>query len=295
MRLLSAVVGIPIAILVVFVGGLPFALTVLALSLIGLWELSRFMEQRGWWVIKPLAIPLLALAILGAYFGSDNPNWLLPGFVVLWWGSVFGCLFVHIAFRQTEATAPPVGWRLSSIGATLLSVWYLALFAFLVLLRQQQATVADQPYPLGRDLVFLVLLTVWGTDSVAFFFGRAFGREPLAPLVSPGKTLEGSVAGTVAGFLIAWLFAWGLISFGGSEATTKLWLHLAQPVPFTLLALALGTVGQLGDLGKSVIKRELGIKDFGALIPGHGGVLDRFDSLLATAPLVYFYVRWVIP
>ncbi len=293
-RVLSAVVGIPFAIAVVLLGGIPFTLTITALTLIGLWELSRSMAQKGWWVVKPVAAPILVAALAGVYLWHHSPTLLLRWLMLLWWLSVFGSLLFHVAYQRNGDAPPTPNWRLSSIAATVLSVSYLGLFVFLVLLRQWQMDFADRPYPLGRDLVFFMLVTVWVTDSVAFLFGRAFGKEPLAPQVSPGKTLEGSFAGTIAGFCAAWLFAWGLISFARSEATAQVWLTLAQPVPFSLLALALSTMGQLGDLSKSVIKRELGIKDFGSLIPGHGGVLDRFDSVLATAPLVYLYAHLLL-
>jgi phosphatidate cytidylyltransferase len=198
----------------------------------------------------------------------------------------------HIV-KASDSSSESRGERATSVASTVFAIAYLSLFALLVLLRDFEVSVSERPYPVGRDLILLTIARVWVTDSMAFFLGRAFGKELLAPQVSPGKTLEGSVAGTLGGFIVAWLFAWALISFG-SEVTSQVWLNLARPVPFTLLALALGTLGQIGDLGKSVLKRSLGVKDFGSLIPGHGGVLDRFDSLLATAPIVYLYARWLL-
>lgn len=290
LRVLSAAIGIPLAVLLVCVGNLPFAIAVLVLALVGLWEFAQSLKGRGLSVVKEVAFPCVGAAILGSYWTRSNHLTFL--IVTVWWVGIFGSMLFHI-LRSGNAGSEMQGKRLDSIAVTVFAIAYLSLFAFLVLLRNLEVSISDRTYPVGRDLILLTLVAVWLTDSVAFFFGRAFGKEPLAPQVSPGKTLEGSVAGTVAGFVSAWLFAWVLVSFGG-ELTSQVWHSLVRPVPFSLLALALGTVGQIGDLGKSVLKRSLGIKDFGALIPGHGGVLDRFDSLLATTPIVYLYAYWVL-
>jgi len=293
-RVLSALAGIPLVALVVWVGGLPFTLAVLALALLGLWELMRAMRRMGKEVAKEVAIAGVIAVVLSAHQWHDQPLTLMGAWAFLWWATVLGSMGAFV-FRSARAPATlPLGDRLFGVAATVFCIGYLSLFAFLVLLRHFFVSVTDCLYPVGRDLVFLVLASVWMTDSVAFFFGQKFGKRPLAPQVSPGKTLEGSLAGMLAGFVTAWLFAWLLVSLGKSESVRQVWLSLARPVPFALLALALGTVGQLGDLGKSVLKRDLGIKDFGALVPGHGGVLDRFDSLLATAPLAFLYARWVL-
>ncbi|MFN3422928.1 MAG: phosphatidate cytidylyltransferase, partial [Armatimonadota bacterium] len=279
LRVLSAAIGIPLAAILIFVGKLPFALAVLVLASLGLWELMRNLKNRKLNIVKEVAFPCVGAAILGSYWVHLNPSTSLWLLMAIWWVGIFGSMLFHI-LHFSDAESETQGKHLVSIAVTVFAIAYLSLFAFFVLLRNFELSVSERAYPVGRDLVFLMLIAVWMTDSVAFFFGRKFGKEPLAPQVSPGKTLEGSIAGTVAGFVAAWLFAWALISFG-SEATSQVWLSLARPIPFTLLALALGTVGQIGDLGKSVLKRSLGIKDFGAIIPGHGGVLDRFDSLLA--------------
>jgi len=290
LRVLSAVIGVPIALLLVFVGGLPFAIAVAALALVGLWELTQKLEGKGIRIVKEIAFPCVGAAVLGSYWIQHEHRLYL--LVVIWWLGIFGSMSFYIV-KPSDSSSESSGERASSIASTVFAVAYLSLFALLVLLRNFEVGVSERPYPLGRDLILLTIASVWFTDSVAFFFGRAFGKEPLAPQISPGKTLEGSVAGTLGGFVTAWLFAWALISFG-SEVTSQVWLNLARPVPFTLLALALGTLGQIGDLGKSVLKRSLGVKDFGSIIPGHGGVLDRFDSLLSTTPIVYLYARWIL-
>lgn len=155
------------------------------------------------------------------------------------------------------------------IGFTLLGCLYVATFgAFVALTR----TLAD-----GIFWVFVLLAMTWLNDTAAYFFGHRYGRRKLAPLISPGKTLEGFLGGflgSAAGFLLFWLL------FG----------RPASMVDGLWLTLLVGVVGPVGDLSESLIKRSFGIKDSGNIIPGHGGMLDRIDALLFTAPVVYFYL-----
>jgi phosphatidate cytidylyltransferase len=124
----------------------------------------------------------------------------------------------------------------------------------------------------GAWVVLFVVFTTWICDVGAFLVGRRFGKQKLAPAISPGKTVEGSVGGWLCAVGTAWLFGMGL----GLDARIA-----------CLLGALVGVLAQVGDLCESALKRDLGIKDFGGLLPGHGGVLDRFDSLLLTAPMVY--------
>jgi len=130
---------------------------------------------------------------------------------------------------------------------------------------------------LGHDgpwLLLFALAITWANDTVAYFVGRAIGKHPLAPALSPKKTWEGAVAGVVASLLMGWLFS--------------LWLK--APVPHLLAMAALGNVaGQVGDLLESAYKRSAGVKDSGGLLPGHGGVLDRIDALILAIPVVWYY------
>jgi phosphatidate cytidylyltransferase len=134
-------------------------------------------------------------------------------------------------------------------------------------------TPAGLPGDPGAWAVLFVFLTTWACDTGAFFVGRTFGRHKLAPQLSPGKTREGAIGGLLAALVV------------GSVLGNV--LHLGSPLSL-LLGVVSGVLGQVGDLVASAIKRELGLKDFGALLPGHGGILDRFDSLLLTAPAIYY-------
>ncbi|GAB4436190.1 MAG: phosphatidate cytidylyltransferase [Chloroflexi bacterium OHK40] len=168
-----------------------------------------------------------------------------------------------------------INWALTFTGAVYIG-WLLSAF---ILLRQIDqplhggplAAIGLQP---GTAWVMLVLAITWIQDSAAYFVGRSVGRTPMAPILSPKKTWEG-FAGGLAGSVLAALLATAILQLPIS------------PLAATLIGLAAGVAGPLGDLGESLIKRQVGVKDSGAIIPGHGGVLDRMDSLLFTAPVVY--------
>jgi phosphatidate cytidylyltransferase len=129
--------------------------------------------------------------------------------------------------------------------------------------------------------VLLAVLTVWITDTGAYFVGKPLGRHKLAPHISPGKTWEGAAGGQLA----------GLIAVIGLTEAFGLDVDIVHVVA---LGLIVPTVAQIGDLAESALKRGLGVKDSSGLVPGHGGVLDRLDSLLFAAPTVYWYLRWLI-
>jgi phosphatidate cytidylyltransferase len=132
----------------------------------------------------------------------------------------------------------------------------------------------------GPRLLLFTLAIIWASDTVAYFAGRTFGKHPLAPHISPQKTWEGSVAGMLGSLLVANAF--------------RFWLPI--PLPHLLIMAALGNIaGQMGDLLESACKRSAGVKDSGALLPGHGGVLDRIDALILCIPAIWYYLVLVNP
>jgi phosphatidate cytidylyltransferase len=136
--------------------------------------------------------------------------------------------------------------------------------------------------PYGREWIFLVLLIVMAGDTGAYFTGISIGRRKLYPAVSPNKSVEGAVGGLIGSLLGAWL--------------AKTWFFPAlSTIDVLALGLGLGVLGQIGDLFESMLKRSFGVKDSGALIPGHGGILDRLDSLLFAFAPAYYYAFWVFP
>jgi len=135
----------------------------------------------------------------------------------------------------------------------------------------------------GRNWVFFALFTTFASDTAAFFTGRAWGRRPLAPNISPGKTWEGAIGGIIGAIIVSLFFL--------LPTPLILHLHWGQAI---LLGLLVSIFGQLGDLVESLFKRNMGVKDSGQLIPGHGGILDRMDSIVFAGIVVYYYVIWVM-
>ena len=174
-------------------------------------------------------------------------------------------LAVLIAYQVWMAPSPSFG----NIPMLLFGVFYISLtFGHFLRIR----TLPDGPF-----LIFFVLLVTWGGDAAAYFVGRGFGSRPLAPILSPKKTIEGLVGGVIGATLIAWMASlWFLPTFTVADCV--------------ILGIALTLLGTVGDLSESAFKRQAGAKDSGSLIPGHGGFLDRIDSLLLTVPTFYYYM-----
>jgi phosphatidate cytidylyltransferase len=169
-------------------------------------------------------------------------------------------------------------WALTFAGAVYIG-WLLSAFILLRYLDTplQRGLLAPLGIPPGAAWLFLVLAITWLQDTAAYFVGRSFGRTKMAPVLSPKKTWEGFAGGLVASVLTAML------------AVLLLGLPIGYGAAAVIGALA-GVAGPLGDLAESLVKRQVGVKDSGHLIPGHGGILDRMDSLLFTAPVVYYGV-----
>jgi phosphatidate cytidylyltransferase len=245
---------------------LPFALLAGAVSLVATWELYRMLGAGVLGPLLPFGLAGAAGVVALLYLGSLETVFL---FIALF----FGAALLTLVFRRGPS---PLG-RAAGVAFSLL---YGAVFpGFLVLLRElPRAIGGGRSYGDGASYVFLLFLVVWGCDTGAYAVGRIAGRRPLAPSISPKKTVEGALGGLLFGVLGAFAArAWLLPGIGAYDA----------------LALGLGgaALGQAGDLVESLMKREAGIKDAGSLIPGHGGVLDRFDSIFLAAPFVYVYLR----
>jgi len=256
-RLRTAAIGIPLVLLIVWQGGWWLSTVVILLALMAMRELLIATRAAGTPIAGAMAYPLLLAMLIIPLRDKNDGYWLFPTLAVL----LLSCAGV---FRYTA----PKRLTLNSIALTLLAVFYVGLFAFLPLLRAVPE--------FGHGLMWLVLLGVWTGDSAAYFVGRAVGRRKLTPL-SPGKTWEGINAGVFASVLVAVLVGTRIgLGFGHSLA----------------LGLIVGIMAPLGDLVESFWKRELGVKDMGSLLPGHGGVLDRCDSLLFAGAAVYMYLAF---
>lgn len=213
---------------------------------------------------KVFAVLLGALHLSFLLFCPESARWILPEICAV-------LLAAFLYFCITPKTT--LEGIASKIALTVLGVFYLGTFGALIgLLR-------DKPY--GVFWIFALLGMTWMNDTSAYFFGHKFGRHKLAPMISPGKTVEGFLGGylgTLAGFLAFWFLLPNDLPLGKGLALTVL----------------VGVFGPIGDLCESLIKRSFHVKDSGNIIPGHGGMLDRIDALLFTAPVVYFFVTFAL-
>jgi phosphatidate cytidylyltransferase len=285
-RLLTAAVGIPIILGVIYLGGWLFTGVVAAILAIAAMEFVHMAqrESRPLWRPSPAAI-VAAVGVAAIAIGADSPwrYWELGDAII---AAVAGSLLFVIAFRRGDAALNE--WM--AIVAALLYVGYLG--SHIVFLRR----ISDFPFPVTAQFkaayglpikyddgqwVFLAVVSTWGADTCAYAVGKLIGRHKMAPSISPGKTWEGTIGGLIG----------GLVVVVALNRALDLPLSTGQAV---LLGLMLPVVAVLADLGESKLKRAAGVKDTSALVPGHGGFLDRLDSLLFTVPLVYYFAVWIV-
>lgn len=266
-RLLTASVGIPVAVVCSLVGGIPFLLAMNLVIGAGLFEFYRMMEAKG---IRPYKTVGVALGLVVSWY-------------VYFQGGLFSSLFITLAlivimvlelFRKDGELA------VFHMSTTILGVFYVAwLGSHVILLRQLGEGL--KPADIGGFLVIFAFALAWGADTGAYFVGNAIGKTRLLPRVSPRKSVEGALGGVLAALGVAFI----------ARATVVPMLSVADAV---VLGLAAPVVGLLGDLVESLMKRDVKIKDTSHALPGHGGMLDRFDSVLFVAPLVYYYLRFLV-
>ncbi|MFH1681651.1 MAG: phosphatidate cytidylyltransferase [Candidatus Eisenbacteria bacterium] len=265
-RLLSAALFLPPFVLITRTGSVPFALLIGAVALLATWEIYRLLGSRGIGHLLPLGLVSSGILIALLYLGRLDR-------VFLFVSVFFAIALLSLILRKGISPFA------NAAGASFVLLYASVLPGFIVLLRELPRTAGDgSGYAGGSGFVFLLFLSVWGCDTGAYTVGRLAGRHLLAPAISPKKTVEGAVGGLL--FAVAGAFA------------ARAWLvEGLRPGDAVLIGLLAGALAQAGDLVESLLKREAAVKDSGPLIPGHGGVLDRFDSVFLAAPFVYFYLR----
>ena len=301
-RLISSFIGIPLLLILVFAQGSPkypallFTFAVSICAVVGALEYFRGLRLRGFQPNEALALIAIILLQFAAWNITRNKvTEFLPALIAL---LVISTLIYEVSTHEKEPIA--------NIGVTFFGVVYVGwLFSYLIFLRSLPGMVTGVlpiwldgfltglnsylvvpifhiPLPLpqptfGAWIVTYVFAVTWSTDAGAYFVGMRFGKHKLAPRLSPKKTIEGSIGGILAAVLVS--LAWG----AGIHLP---WWHCVALGPI------IGILGQVGDLCESALKRDIGVKDFGMVLPGHGGILDRFDSLLFTAPIAYYYLQY---
>ena len=266
-RVGTAAVGIPVTMILIYYGGIAFFLAVLFLALLGYREYAGMLRRQGIQVARRSGTVGIILLLAAARWGNSYEQLFI---VFLFFVAVLSRVVVC---RQT--------FDFSDAAATVAGFVYVGLaFTHFILLRMLEGenvvSTAAGIWPAGVAYLFVTLLATWAGDVSAYFVGSWWGRHKMCPQISPGKSWEGWGGGIVGTLLVAYLVA----KICG--------MPLAVAMAPGVIAAA---VGPLGDLVESAIKRFAGVKDSGRLLPGHGGVLDRLDSLMFTVPFVYFYVQ----
>lgn len=272
-RLAVAAVGIPAAFYLVYLGGWALAATLSILGALGALEVYRLAEVRS---VRPLKV----VGVAGALALPFTVLLLDRGSLDLRWAMLLGTAWLMIIMLVALRARPPASGPLSAVAVTAFGTLYAAgLPAFLVWLRQTPSAPSAWA---ATWLVFLPLALTWACDTLAMLGGSLMGGPKLAPRLSPGKTWSGAVAGGVGAILLGPVY--------GMLVLDRTGMHI--PLAALLLAGAgIGTLGQLGDLAESLFKRDAGVKDSGTFFPGHGGVLDRLDSLYWGIPTTVMILR----
>lgn len=264
-RLITAVVGIPLIILTVYWGGIPFFAMMFGVTFLALREYYVLTKMKyGSQPVIGMTVGMLLFVCMylnGTSFGPLAENQ----------GTVALLSLMLIPLFAREMVRSSTDKAVERLAVTFFGVFLIAwTLGHLLLIRSLR--------PGGLQYIYFLFIVIWVLDTGAYVVGRRFGRFPLASAISPKKTLEGALGGVVTGVLAAVL------------CRTLFMKDLLSLPQAAVLGLILSVVSQFSDLSESLIKRDVGVKDSAQLLPGHGGMLDRFDSFLFAAPLLYYYL-----
>ena len=270
-RVISAIIALILLFAVLFSGKLVFAISIFALTVVATHEFIEAGAAGGLRAFKPIlylsALFVLFAGLKGVLFDfNNNPIVILLIVYIICAAALSKLVYKHESVRIEDA------------GFTFLTVFYVIfMFTFLPLIRNMEN---------GIYLIGIVFIGAWGTDTFAYFAGVNFGKHKMLPKVSPKKSYEGFFGGIAGCVILTIIYGYFLTSKG---------IVSFSIYNFVFLGLLNGVLSQLGDWIASAIKRYVGIKDYGKIMPGHGGVLDRFDSLIFISPLVYLYLTLLLP
>lgn len=264
-RIITAIITFPVFFLIVLLGGNLLAFGMMAVSLVGLFEFYNALKGR----IKPIAT-IGAMETLLFYMVIMFLGYNSKGFFVTF------ILFTLALFAVLVIRYPK--YNIMDLSCTLFGVLYVPVLLSIIYAIRMSTS--------GQYLVWFIFLSAWGSDTFAYFVGRFLGKRKMAPKISPKKTVEGLLGGIVGAIIVSLVYVYVLeLGFGIYVPNIKI---------IAVLAGIFGSIfGVVGDLSASSIKRHFEIKDFGKILPGHGGILDRFDSIIFTAPVVYIIIMVV--
>jgi phosphatidate cytidylyltransferase len=262
-RVLVSVVAIPVIVAASYFGGIYFFLFTALIAVVSFIEFSRFVRNKTVYVNTAAGIVFILVLLVNVFFHYLSIYYLLLLLTVV--------LTLFELFRNK-------GSAILNIGVTLLGILYIGLFADALLEIREFYPRIEYLYQRGGFLVISILAAIWICDSAAFFGGTSLGKHKLFPRVSPKKSWEGAIFGFVFSILTMLLAKVIILDFLS-------WTSVI------ILGIIIGIIGQIGDLVESLFKRDAGVKDSSGIIPGHGGIFDRFDSLLYTAPVILLYLK----
>ena len=252
-RLLSGIVLVAVALLTIISGGYVLFFTLLVISLIGMQELYKVMKVREDHFNALEIAGYLGAVIYYVLMSLDFEKYGMMGVIISFMMFMFVYVFTYPKFKADQVMPAFFG-----------VVYVAVMLSFIYLTRN---------LPDGKFLVWLIFLCSWGCDTCAYCVGMLIGKHKMAPVLSPKKSVEGAVGGVAGAALLGVIYA----------AATQ-----GPMLEYAVICAIGALISMVGDLAASAIKRNQGIKDYGKLIPGHGGILDRFDSVIFTAPVIYF-------
>lgn len=258
-RLLSGIVLVAVALLTIISGGYVLFFTLLGISLIGMQELYKVMKVREDHFNALEIAGYLGAVIYYVLMSLDFEKYGMMGVIISFMMFMFVYVFTYPKFRADQVMPAFFG-----------VVYVAVMLSFIYLTRN---------LPDGKFLVWLIFLCSWGCDTCAYCVGMLIGKHKMAPVLSPKKSIEGAVGGVVGAALLGVIYA----------AATQ-----GKMAEYALICGVGALISMVGDLAASAIKRNQNIKDYGKLIPGHGGILDRFDSVIITAPVIYYLAKLIL-
>lgn len=261
-RVVVSVIFIPGILYISYFGKIPFLLFVLAIGMVSFFEFMKFSQLKK-------NSPQIAIGILsvGTIILNKSLNFI----------EYYDLLLAIVVVLSLSELFRNKGSAIYNIGVTLLGLLYIGFFTSSILAIRENFFI----YERGGFLMMAIIITIWVCDSAAFFGGINLGKHKLFPRVSPKKSWEGAIFG----------FVFSIIAMIVAKYLVLEFLKLEQAI---IIGAIVGTVGQMGDLIESLFKRDAGVKDSSNLIPGHGGIFDRFDSLLVASPVIFLYIKYFV-